>query len=72
VIQSRFYNIAGARWEARFFQKGECFPDTDRTVPKQGIWASLAGSGWDLPCFVGYSWKSVRLDPGVLYFPEKK
>lgn len=72
MIQSRFYNVNGSRWEARFFQKGERFPDTEREVPKQGIWASPAGSGWDRPCFVGYSWRVVRLDPDVLYLPEKQ
>ncbi len=72
MIQSRFYNIGGVRWEARFFQKGEVFPETDRKVPKQGIWARPAGSGWDQPRFVGSSWRFVRLDPDVFYLPERK
>jgi len=72
LIQSRFYNVNGVKWEARFFRKGETLPDTNIEAPRQGIWAKPADSGWEHAAFVGHSWASVQFDPDLLYFPEKK
>jgi hypothetical protein len=72
VIESRYYKVNGIRVEARFFRKGEMFPATDLSVPKQGIWLRRAHDTWDCPVFGGASWRFVNLDADVLYFPEKK
>ncbi|MBI4964344.1 MAG: hypothetical protein HY913_13790 [Desulfomonile tiedjei] len=72
MIQSRFYNVRGARWEARFFAKGETFPESDAKAVRQGIWARPVSSRWDQALFVGHSWASVQLDLDLLYFPEAK
>jgi hypothetical protein len=71
LIYSRFYTVKGIKWEARFFSKGELFPETDTQAPRQGIWAKPASRDWDIAVFVGHAWASVQLDPDVLYFPEK-
>ena len=72
MIQSRFYNVNGVRLEARFFTKGELFPDMDVQVPKQGIWARPVDYGWECAAFVGSSWRFIRFDSDVLYLPDRK
>jgi len=72
LIQSRFYRVSGNKWEARFFTKGETFPETDLKAPRQGVWARPVSRGWADARFVGSSWGSIRLDPDLFYFPEKK
>ncbi len=71
LIASRYYNVRGLKWEARFFRKGECFPHTDVPVPRQGIWASPADGYWEQPTFLGESWRFVNLDPDLIYLPER-
>jgi hypothetical protein len=70
VIQSRYYKVNGAKWEARFFHKGQSFPETGIGVPRQGVWARPVSSGWEESCFVGESWRFVQMDPDLLYFPD--
>jgi len=70
VIQSRFYSVNGTKWEARFFNKGEVFPESDRNVSRQGVWARPVSGEWERAIFVGSSWMSVRMTPDVLYFPD--
>jgi len=66
VVESRFYNVKGVRWEARFFLKGELFPDsTCLKVPRQGVWARPMNYGWDRSLFVGESWRFVDMDLDV-------
>jgi hypothetical protein len=72
VIQSRFYNVRGVKWEACFFSKGAVFPDTDVLVPRQGVWARPAQYSWDSACYVADSWRFVRMEHDVLYMPETK
>lgn len=72
LIHSRFYNVKGEKWEARFFQKGEPFPETGLAAPRQGVWARPVSSGWESPVFVGGTWRFVTMDPDVLYLPQKK
>jgi hypothetical protein len=72
MIESRYYTINGIKWEARFFQKGNAFPDTTAVVSRQGVWARPVGSGWEQARFIGSSWKFVRLDSDVFYLPERK
>jgi hypothetical protein len=72
MIQSRFYRVNGTKWEARFFHKGEMFPDTDTKVPRQGVWARAVSDGWDRACFAGNSWRSVTMDTDLSVFPERK
>jgi hypothetical protein len=64
--------VRGAKWEARFFTKGEIFPDTDLKAPKQGVWARPITQVWDEAYFLGSSWGSVQLDPDLLHLPENK
>ncbi|MBI5571942.1 MAG: hypothetical protein HY914_18510 [Desulfomonile tiedjei] len=71
MIESRFYNVAGVKWEARFFRKGEEFPDTDRKAPRQGVWARPMHQGWDRSRFVADSWRFVNIDPDTLYLGER-
>jgi hypothetical protein len=71
MITSRYYNIKGEKWEARFFRKGEMFPATDELkVLKQGVWARPAHSGWEQAVFMGESWKHVSVQMDVLYMPK--
>lgn len=72
LIQSRFYNVRGTKWEARFFAKGETFPESDLKAPKQGVWARPITHGWYEAYFLGPSWGSVQLNPDLLRLPEKK
>jgi len=72
MITSRFYNVNGMRWEARFFRKGDTFPGTESTVPKQGVWARLETADWDSALFVGASWGLIQMDTDVLYLPERR
>lgn len=73
MISSRYYNVNGEKWEARFFRKGDHFPDTlDRIVPKQGVWARPVDFGWDHSVFVGHSWKHVNMDVDLLHFPSRR
>lgn len=72
MIQSRFYRVNGTKWEARFFQKGDAFPDTDIKVVKQGVWARPVSGGWDTACFVGHSWRFVTMDVDLSVLPERK
>jgi hypothetical protein len=68
VIQSRFYNVQGTKWEARFFSKGETFPETDLRVSRQGIWARRTDStGWENSVFVASSWSLIQMTPDILY-----
>ena len=60
--------MQGARWEARFFNKGETFPETDMSVPRQGVWARQPDStGWERSVFVASAWRLVQMTPDVLY-----
>ncbi|MFH1114285.1 MAG: hypothetical protein V1792_10215 [Pseudomonadota bacterium] len=71
MIQNRFYNLNGEKWEARFFRKGEFFPDTGgQEVPRQGVWARSEYSGWECAVFVGTSWRFVNMDPSVQYLRD--
>jgi hypothetical protein len=72
MVDSRFYTVKGVKWEARFFSKGATFPDTRLQASRQGVWARPVPCGWDSACFVGASWRFVRMDTDVLYFPEKR
>ncbi|MBM4326531.1 MAG: hypothetical protein FJ118_05125 [Deltaproteobacteria bacterium] len=72
MLTNRYYNVKGTRWEARFFRKGEPFPDMAHPAPRQGVWARPASSGWDQALFLAPSWNAVQLDPDVLYLPERK
>lgn len=70
MINNRFYNVDGEKWEARFFTKGEVFPDTDgMTAPRQGVWARPMDFGWERSSFVGVSWQHAKMDVDVLYMP---
>lgn len=71
LIQSRYYNVNGGKWEARFFQKGAEFPDTSVSVERQGVWAKPAGSGWDRAVFVAASWRFVELELHVTCMPDR-
>ncbi len=70
MIESRFYNVRGVKWEARFFRKGESLPESDAIALKQGIWARPTSRPWDEAVYVGSSWRFVNMDPDVLYMPD--
>lgn len=72
MIDRRYYRIGGQKWEARFFQKGERFPDTTIDVSRQGVWACPELQGWDQARFLGNSWRFVNLDIDVSYLPENR
>ncbi len=72
MIQSRFYNVHGVRWEARFFRKGETFPGSDAESPRQGVWMKPVNSGWESRLFVAESWKYVDMEPDVRYLPHPR
>lgn len=72
MIQSRYYNVNGHRWEARFFRKGQPLPDSDAVVPRQGVWAKPVSSGWDDARFIGESWRYVQMQPDLLQFPKRR
>lgn len=72
MIVSRFYKINGVRWEARFFGKGDLFPETARKVPRQGVWGRPNGCDWHEARFLGTSWRFVDLEPDLLFLPEEK
>jgi hypothetical protein len=72
VIASRYYNAKGVKWEARFFHKGDVFPDGNLHVPRQGVWARPVDYGWESAIFVGYSWQVVHMDTDLLHLPERK
>ncbi len=72
MIQNRFYRVNGTKWEARFFQKGELFPETDTKVPKQGVWAKPISEEWASARFVGHSWRFVTMDVHLSVLPERK
>jgi len=68
MIESRFYSVHGTKWEARFFHKGETFPETDVKVPGQGVWARRPDlTGWEHSVFVASSWRLVKMTPDVLH-----
>jgi hypothetical protein len=69
LIQTRYYTIGKSRIEAQFFNKGDCFPYTEMTVPKPGIWGHIAGEDWSVVYFLGHSWRFINLNPDVLYLP---
>ena len=72
MLQSRYYNVGGRKWEARFFRKGEFFPDTlHREVPKQGVWARPESVGWERAVFLGISWRFVTMESAVEYLSER-
>jgi hypothetical protein len=72
VLESRFYNVKGVRFEARFFRKGDTFPDrADLMVPRQGVWARPRPFGWDRSFFVGESWRYVDMDTDVIHLFER-
>jgi hypothetical protein len=64
--------VRGTKWEARFFRKGETFPESDLKAPKQGVWAHPVTREWDKAYFLGTSWGSVQLDLDLLHLPEQK
>ncbi len=70
MIQNRFYTIRGSKWEARFFAKGEPFPDTDMSAPRQGVWGKPIAEDWSTPRFLGHSWKNLDFDTAVRYLPD--
>ncbi|GEM_PF-1100838 len=72
MIASRFYSANGVKWEARFFHKGDTFPEGDVKVPRQGVWARPVDFGWEFASFVGESWRFVHMDTDLLHFPERK
>lgn len=72
MIESRYYNVRGTRFEARFFRKGEVFPDTELIVPRQGVWARPESFGWSGAFFAGTSWQSVQMQVDVVYFPDQQ
>jgi len=72
VIESRYFRANGIKWEARFFRKGEMFPEADAQAPRQGVWARPVDFGWEFANFVGESWRFVRMDPDLLHIPERK
>ncbi|MEW6347434.1 MAG: hypothetical protein AB1646_00100 [Thermodesulfobacteriota bacterium] len=72
MIQSRFYNVNGAKWEARFFRKGETFPDSPALSSRQGVWIRPVGAGWEGWIFVAESWKYVEMEPDVAYLPDPR
>lgn len=72
LIQNRYYNVRGVKWEARFFHKGEAFPETSNTVPRQGVWARPLGVEWDRSVFVAASWRFVEFELDLIRFPERK
>lgn len=72
MVESRFYNVRGTRFEARFLRKGELFPDTEAIVPRQGVWARPESAGWDGAFFVGTSWQFVQMNVDVVYFPDQQ
>ncbi len=72
MIASRYYTVDGIKWEARFFRKGDVFPEGNLKVSRQGVWARPVEFGWEFACFAGESWRFVRMDADLLYFPEHK
>jgi hypothetical protein len=72
LADSRYYNINGRKWEARFFTKGETFPETQISVPRQGVWGRPLDATWEESHFLGYAWRLVDLNPDLLFFPESK
>lgn len=72
MIQCRYYNVRGVKLEACFFRKGDLFPETGDAVPRQGVWARPMGFAWEHRYYLGGSWQNVRLDPDLIYLPEKK
>lgn len=71
MIQNRFYTAGGKKWEARFFHKGDIFPDTaGREVPRQGVWARPVDVGWEESVLVGTSWRFVNMDVAVDYLSD--
>jgi hypothetical protein len=67
AMRSRFYRVSGARLEARFFQKGEVFPESERVVSRQGVWVRRRGDEWACARYAGASWRFVEMNPDVLY-----
>ncbi len=72
MIQNRFYNLNGVRWEARFFRKGDPFPDTVTSASRQGVWMRPVCAGWDRWIFAAESWKHVELEPDVIHIPAPR
>ncbi len=70
-MTSRYYTVKGRPWEARFLRKGELFPDTETTAPRQGVWARPVPEGWDGAVFLGDSWRFVDLEPAVRYLSDR-
>ncbi len=71
MIQSRFYTVSGMKFEARFFTKGEVFPETNQVVPKQGIWGCFSDADWTEALYLGTSWRFINLDVAVNYMPDR-
>ena len=70
-VHNRYYSVNGVKWEARFFHKGDSFPDAmNLQVPRQGVWARPDGRGWENAVFVGTSWQFVNMDLAVQYLPQ--
>jgi hypothetical protein len=70
--ESRFFRVGECRYEARFFVKGDTFPDTELSVSRQGVWARPADAGWEQATFVATSWRHVSWDSDVRYLPTKR
>jgi hypothetical protein len=70
LVDKRYYKINGRKWEARFFTKGETFPETRISATRQGVWGKPVSATWEEALFMGYSWRFVNLDPDLLFFPE--
>jgi hypothetical protein len=60
----------GAKLEARFFHKGEPFPNSRLFAPKQGVWARPVPLDWDKAFFLAVSWRFVELEPAIKYLPN--
>lgn len=72
MISSRYYSANGVKWEARFFHKGDTFPEGNAKVARQGVWARPVDLGWEFATFVGESWRFVQMATHLLHFPVQK
>lgn len=71
MIESRFYDVKGVKWEARFFKKNEEFPESAGKASRQGIWGKPEGETWEDSRFIAPSWALVDMETAVKYFPER-
>ncbi|MFH0824737.1 MAG: hypothetical protein V2B18_18445 [Pseudomonadota bacterium] len=67
MIETRYYHVHGSRWEARFFRKGESFPDCQCAATRQGVWGKPVRRGWESARFLADSWRMVEFEPDIVY-----